>query len=182
MRLILTVTKNEITAQHTEFLYLRTLNIKCKFHEINCECKFIHFPIVIKKEYPPLNAIQDTVCASKLIQLFVFYFKLHNYMKSRSNCKTPVRKLIWNVRWPRELNTLLHLQKTHANRKSTSKSRKLLHQFDSRCCKCSQHNQIKNCISFFVWLCCEYLGCVSWFICVVSICNMYVVKLTKLFS
>ncbi len=31
----------------------------------------------------------------------------------------------------------LNLQKTHANRKSTSKSRKHLHQFDSRWCKCS---------------------------------------------
>ncbi len=76
--------------------------------------------------------------------------------------KTPVRKLIWNVRWPRELNTLLHLQKTHANRKSTSKSRKLLHQFDSRCCKCSQ---INNLICFFVWLCCEYLGCFFIYLC-----------------
>ncbi len=53
-------------------------------------------------------------------------------------------KQIFNfVRWPRELNAL-QLQKTHANRKSTSKSRKHLHQFDSKCCKCSQHNQIKN--------------------------------------
>ncbi len=49
--------------------------------------------------------------------------------------------LLWNyslwsifLRWPRELNAL-QLQKTHANRKSTSKSRKHLHQFDSRCCK-----------------------------------------------
>ncbi len=41
------------------------------------------------------------------------------------------------VRWPRDLNTL-QLQKTNANRKSTSKSRTYLHQFDSRCCKCSQ--------------------------------------------
>ncbi len=47
------------------------------------------------------------------------------------------------IRWPRELNAL-QLQKTHANRKSTSKSRKHLHQFDSRCSKCSQHNQINN--------------------------------------
>ncbi len=39
------------------------------------------------------------------------------------------------LRWPRELNAL-QLQKTHANRKSTSKSRKHFHQFDSRWCKC----------------------------------------------
>ncbi len=57
------------------------------------------------------------------------------------------------VRWLRELNAL-QLQKTHANRKSTSKSGKHLHQFDSRWCKCSQHI-------------------------VVSICSVCVVKLTK---
>ncbi len=56
------------------------------------------------------------------------------------------------VRRPRELNAL-QLQKTRANRKSTSKSRKHLHQFDSRCCKCTQHNQIKNFIcSMFLCL------------------------------
>ncbi len=87
------------------------------------------------------------------------------------------------LRWPREINAL-QLQKTHANRKSTSKSRKHLHQCDRRCwkwsqhkqikkhCKCSQHNQIKNficsaflylvvlwafAVCFFIWLCCEYL-------------------------
>ncbi len=47
------------------------------------------------------------------------------------------------LRWPRELNAL-QLQKTHANRKSTSKSRKHLHHFDSRWYKCSQHKQIKK--------------------------------------
>ncbi len=77
----------------------------------------------------------------------------------------------------------LQLQKTHANRKSTSKSRKHLHQFDSRCCKCSQHKQIKNLIcSVFlclVVLCCEYLQCASLFCCVVSICSalLYLVVL-----
>ncbi len=48
------------------------------------------------------------------------------------------------LRWPSELN-VLQLQKTHANRKSTSQSRKHLHQFDSRCCRCSQ-----QCVSLFV--------------------------------
>ncbi len=38
------------------------------------------------------------------------------------------RTKLW---WPRELN-MLQLQKTHTNRKSTSKSRKHLHQFESR--------------------------------------------------
>ncbi len=47
------------------------------------------------------------------------------------------------LRWPRELN-VLQLQKTHANRKSTSKSRNRFHHFDSRWCKCSQHKQIKK--------------------------------------
>ncbi len=79
------------------------------------------------------------------------------------------------LRWMRELNAL-HLQKTHANRKSTRKSRKHLHQFDSRWCKCSQHKQIKKqaaeidesvflicrcfflfAARFFFWLCCEHL-------------------------
>ncbi len=51
---------------------------------------------------------------------------------------------------PRELNAL-QLQKTHANRQSTSKSRK--HLVDSRCCNGSQHNQIKNFIcSAFLFL------------------------------
>ncbi len=86
-----------------------------------------------------------------------------------------------NVRWPRELNAL-QLQKTHAYRKSTSKSRKHLHQFDSRWCKCSQHKQIKKhckcsqynqihfiCSAFLFWLCCEHLQHLllktSWWIC-----------------
>ncbi len=73
------------------------------------------------------------------------------------------------LRWPRELNAL-QLQKTHANRKSTSKSRKHLHHFGSRWCKCSQHKQIKKhckcsqhkqihfiCSAFLFRLCCEHL-------------------------
>ncbi len=61
-----------------------------------------------------------------------------------------------SLRWPRELNAL-QLQKTHANKKSTSKSRKYFHQFD-RWCKCSQHNQIHLiCSVFLFWLCCEHL-------------------------
>ncbi len=73
------------------------------------------------------------------------------------------------LRWPRELNAL-QLQKTHANRKRTSKSRKHFHQFDSRRCKCSQHKQIKKhckcsqhnqihfiCSAFLFWRCCEHL-------------------------
>ncbi len=63
----------------------------------------------------------------------------------------------WIIRWLRELNAL-QLQKTHANRKSTSKSRKHVHHFDSRWCKCSQHNQIHFiCSAFLFWLCCEHL-------------------------
>ncbi len=64
---------------------------------------------------------------------------------------------MWNLRWPRELNAL-QLQKTYANRKSTSKSRKHFHHFDSRWCKCSQHKQINLiCSAFLFWLCCEHL-------------------------
>jgi len=55
-----------------------------------------------------------------------------------------------NVRWPREL------QKTRANRESTSKSRTHLHQFDSRWSKRSQHKQIHViCSAFLFWLCCQ---------------------------
>ncbi len=56
------------------------------------------------------------------------------------------------LRWPRELNAL-QLQKTNANGENTSKSRKQLHQFDSRCCKCSQKKKKKICsVLFFFWL------------------------------
>ncbi len=44
-------------------------------------------------------------------------------------------------------------------------------------CKCSQHNQIVFVARFFVWLCCEYLQCVSLFV-----CRACVVKWMKLFS
>ncbi len=81
-----------------------------------------------------------------------------------------ISKQVCIIRWPRELNAL-QLQKTHANRKSTSKSRKHFHQFDSRWCKCSQRKQIKKhtakcsqhnqihfiCSAFLFWLCCEHL-------------------------
>ncbi len=61
------------------------------------------------------------------------------------------------VRWPRELNAL-QLQTTHANRKSTSKSRKHFHRFDSKWWKCSQHKQIHFIsTAFLFWLCCEHL-------------------------
>ncbi len=70
------------------------------------------------------------------------------------------------------------LHKTHANRKSTSKSRKHFHHFDSRWCKCSQHKHIKkhtanahNTTKTF------YLQRVS-FLVVLWAC----VKLTKVFS
>ncbi len=98
---------------------------------------------------------------SECVNASVIYFtcKLNRFCAVR-------QVFVW---WPRELN-MLQLQKTHANRKSTSKSRKHLHQFDSRCCKCSQHNPINNFI------------CSSLFGCVVSICLLRVVKLIHLFS
>ncbi len=69
----------------------------------------------------------------------------------------------------RALNAL-QLQKTHANRKSTSKSRKHLHQFDSRWCKCSQTHK-------YIWFAARiFFGCVE------SICSVCVVKLRKGFS
>ncbi len=35
---------------------------------------------------------------------------------------------------------------------------------------------------FFICFCCEYLQCISLFVCVASICGVSVVKLMKLFS
>ncbi len=60
------------------------------------------------------------------------------------------------VRWPRELSAQ-QLQKTHANRKSTSKtsSRKHLHQFDSTCAANAQNFILQR--VFFIWLHCEHL-------------------------
>ncbi len=73
------------------------------------------------------------------------------------------------LQWPRQLNAL-QLQKTHANRKSTSKSRKH-HQFNSRCCKCSQHNQINNCIcSAFICLVVLWVFAVHFFIWLQLVC------------
>ncbi len=54
-------------------------------------------------------------------------------------------------RWPRELNAL-QLQKTHANRKSTSKSRKHFHHFDSRWCKNSWAVSATVCISIWSFI------------------------------
>ncbi len=86
------------------------------------------------------------------------------------------------VRWPREL-IALQLQKTHANRKITSKSRKHFHHFDSRWYKCSKHKQIKkhaanahNTTKYILFAVRFFFGCV------VSICRVCVVKLTKVFS
>ncbi len=74
-------------------------------------------------------------------------------LKEFKQTLTPTKichSLISKLRWPRELNAL-QLQKTHANRKSTSKSRKH-HQFDSKWYKCSQHNQIPFICSAFLCL------------------------------
>ncbi len=77
----------------------------------------------------------------------------------------------------------MQLQKTDANRKSTSKSRKYFHHFDSRWCKCSQHKQIKkhtanahNTSKYILFAARFFFGCV------VSVCSVSVVKLTKVFS
>ncbi len=65
-------------------------------------------------------------------------------------CKrSPV--IVQILQWLRELNAL-QLQKTHSNRKITSKSRKHFHQFDGRWCKCSQHKQINVICSAFLVL------------------------------
>ncbi len=86
--------------------------------------------------------------------------------------------IVW---WPRELNAL-RLQKTHANRKSTSKSRKSFHQFDSRWRKRSQHKQVKkhtanaHNTTKYIWFAARFF-----FGCVVSICSMCVSNLWSCF-
>ncbi len=87
------------------------------------------------------------------------------------------------LRWPRELNAL-QLQKTHANKKSTSKLRKHLHCFDSthaanphNTCKLRNAQQMLTTQPNTF-----YLQRVSFFGCVVSICSVCVIKLTKVFS
>ncbi len=84
------------------------------------------------------------------------------------------------LRWPRELNTL-QLQKTHENRKGTSKSRKYFHQFESRWWKCSQHKQIKKHTANAHNTTKSILFAARFFFfgCVVSICSIFVVKITK---
>ncbi len=97
-------------------------------------------------------------------------------MKCRTNggfCVWFQISRLFYIWWLRELNAL-QLQKAHANRKSPSKSRKHLHQFDSRCCKCSQHNQIKNfiCSTFLclvvLW---AFVACVlsNWWSCFLNL-------------
>ncbi len=79
----------------------------------------------------------------------------------------------WSIlRWPRELNAL-QLQKTHANRKNTSKLRKQLNQFDNtRAANAHNTTKQRNAlpIKCFIWLCCEHLQSVYLLVCVVSIC------------
>ncbi len=106
---------------------------------------------------------------NSLAFLAIHWFKFKTFAK------------IADVRWPRELNAL-QLQKTHANRKSISKSRKHFHHFDSRWCKCSQHKQIKkhtaiahNTTKYILFAARFFFGCV------VSTCSVCVVKLRKSF-
>ncbi len=84
-----------------------------------------------------LAHIIATFCYRSAVIMAVFVKKMTFSIKNK--CIVFLK----HVRWPREIN-VLQLQKTHANRKSTSKARKHLHQFDSRCCKCTQHKQIKR--------------------------------------
>ncbi len=130
---------------------------------------FLEFKEIAKANY--LEEFTMVGNHSKIINIDIFaqYFRLY-----------PACKHL-NLRWPRELNAL-QLQKTHANRKSTSKSRKHFHNFDSRLCKCSQQKQIKNTLQMLTTQPNTfYLQRVSfWF--VVGICSMCVVKLTKVFS
>ncbi len=109
----------------------------------------------------------------------------------------------------RESSTCCNFRK-HMQIKETSSSI-----WQRTCCKCSQHNQKRNALQIkciwlwafaaccehlqhvaccFICLCCEHLQCVSLFVCVVSICGVFLylfvlgafapsaVKLMKMFS
>ncbi len=151
-------------------------NTKCFRIWIN-SLTFIQFSTCSKVEM--VKIILKGLVHQKM-KIVINYFTLMSIQTRKTFFRTQIKICL---RWPRELN-VLQLQRTHANRKSTSKSRKHLYQFDSRCCKCSQHNQIKNLFAahFFFWLCWEYLQCVSLFVWVVRICSACVVKLRKLFA
>ncbi len=70
---------------------------------------------------------------------------------------------------------MLQLQKTHANRKKHLQIKKTTSSvWQHTRCKCSQHNQQRNALHITcICLCCEHLQCVSLFVCVVSICSVF---------
>ncbi len=96
--------------------------------------------------------------AEEIITVVSYYNEALLQQRNSTKCisyEINTSKPIYTIlRWPRALSTL-QLQKTHANRKSTSKSRKHFHNFDSRWYKCSQIHFI--CSAFLFWLCCEHL-------------------------
>ncbi len=130
----------------------------------NCFALQIVMAVLAKLEIklPPLTASFRAYAKIKQFILQIPHFDVsHLIMRDRKICS------IW---WPRDLN-VLQLQKTHINRKKICKLRNQLCQFDSRCCKCSQHNQIKNCISknFFFGCVVSIFRAFILFGCVVSI-------------
>ncbi len=65
-------------------------------------------------------------------------------------------------------------KKRAANRKKHLQIKKTLSSISQHtCCKCSQHNQKRNALQIkCIWLCCEHLQRVSFFVCVVRICTI----------
>ncbi len=108
----------------------------------------------------------------------MFYLKPLDFMKSRSNCNTPDRKLIWNdTVAERVQHAACIFQKIE---KAPAKSRKHPHQFWQQVLQMLTTQPNKE---FDLFLCLVMLWvfgvCFLEFICVVSICNMYVAKIDE---
>ncbi len=130
----------------------------------SCFCPDLHKDIRSK-----FNQDAQFFCQSEWIQCNFRLWKVSNLIHIFIYMYI-ISILDWVTHWPRELNAL-QLQKTQANRKGTSKSRKHFHHFDRRWYKCSQHKQIKKhdanahnitkyilfAARFFSGLCCEHL-------------------------
>ncbi len=103
-------------------------------------------------------------------------FEIFTYMIKMMFSKCCIEAVI-------EYITVAERAQRAATSESTSKSRNNFHHFDCRWCKCSQHKQIKNhtanahnTTKYILFAERFFFGCV------VSICSVCVVKLTKVFS
>jgi len=84
------------------------------------------------------SACVSSLIVSAIVVAMVAYVRVGRRFQNRGE-----------ARWPRELNPL-QLHKTHSNRKSTSKLRKHLHQFDStRAANTRNTNKYRNELQIF---------------------------------